>query len=608
MKSIFIHKDKFIEYLNKNKSKTTVIYYWLSIFTSAFIFLICNLIVQNKNVLLNSLIIELISLVLITLYFSILYLTKNKELGLYLIIIIILSGIFINPNIALILITVISFISLKLIIKNSNVIDVKNSAKYALVTALLLITLYNITSPQPFTQYISIINGVGSTDTLYHASISAMIKNHQTISTGLHGIIKTPYHSLSHSIFAGLSSISGMTIIETIEFSKWLLLVPLLIFSICSFCEKIYIQGESNKKWLITVVILVSFPLLLSSWNFWNNYFNSDSYLLSLILLMIGIERLIKKKLNGYDYIYIFLTLILMSFSKGSTGALYLILITVRLLMTEISNKKRIIIFLNLILIILIFFIYYINSIKNIKFDYFNFIIDYSTFKNYSYLAEKNYILNIIIFYVMHFLISIVSIIYIYKKNTYNYYYKLIIIISYLIGCISVAFLNIPGGSVYYISNIAFFVAMPILITELIQYLEIDKNKYYIILLIFSILLIKDQQEWNKNKVYLLNLNTNRNFINTLIEIRNNTKTNTIIIANKNYIKENITIFKDWKCKPYIFTAVTERPWINVFYSWNDCNYLYYSFGFYGLSPKNNIPTIEFVAPKNATFFFWPNK
>ncbi|MDR2947188.1 MAG: hypothetical protein LBV79_10650, partial [Candidatus Adiutrix sp.] len=52
-------------------------------------------------------------------------------------------------------------------------------------------------------------------DILYHASIASMIKNYGITSSGLHGLVDTPYHVLSHQLMAAISSLSGVGVLET---------------------------------------------------------------------------------------------------------------------------------------------------------------------------------------------------------------------------------------------------------------------------------------------------------------------------------------------------------------------------------------------------------
>lgn len=608
---------KFINYLKQanrlDDEDSSIKFFWLTSFTSIFILIICNSIVRNKDTLLNSLVIELATISILSIYFYINSITRNKELGLILIIILITSSLFINILIIYSIMTL-SFLSTYKIIKKSNFKNLKNTLKIALVSSLILVISYNSLSPTTFTQYISIINGIGSIDTLYHASVSAMIKNHQTISSGLHGLIYTPYQILSHSIFAGLSAITGISIIESMEIQKWLLLVPMVMYAICSFCEVLIKKSNKNINWVVTALLLSIFPIVLNGWSLWNNYFNSDSYLVSIILLMIGIQRLLKSSYSKYDYLYILVSFLLIISAKGSVGALYLVLSFCGILIININSKKKILGLLCISTFLCFMLVsYYINSIKTINLSFFDFYYKYSVNNIKPFNENENIIyifniLNIIVFLSAHFSMSLIGIILIIKSKNYNIKYLLFMSIALVLGIISVICLSIPGGSVYYISNISFFIAMPMMILRIssFDWASLNINYYLSLLVIILIFLIQDILEWDRYKKSLLSLESNRNFIYSLINIRNNTNVNSLVIADSSFLKNNTKLFNDWKCIPYIYVAISERPWVNIFNSWGNCNYQDYSSSFYGVNLKNNTPSIPVIEPKISNYVYWP--
>lgn len=103
-------------------------------------------------------------------------------------------------------------------------------------------------------------------DTLFHASIAAMIKNYGVVSTGLHGLVETPYHVLSHYFLAGISSLSGVGVLEVYGLGPQLFFIPLLLFGIVYLC----IVLDTNKStkdtytlWVLSCLALTIIPFLL---------------------------------------------------------------------------------------------------------------------------------------------------------------------------------------------------------------------------------------------------------------------------------------------------------------------------------------------------------
>src|ERR1700722_10186487 len=112
-------------------------------------------------------------------------------------------------------------------------------------------------------------------DTLYHASIAAMIKNYGVTSTGLNGLIETPYHVLSHALFAAISLASRAPVIEVYAVATWVLFAPLLIFSISASSLMIHRDErlDPSKIWYSVCALLVLAPLALGRCAVWDSYF-----------------------------------------------------------------------------------------------------------------------------------------------------------------------------------------------------------------------------------------------------------------------------------------------------------------------------------------------
>src|SRR6185437_13412747 len=160
------------------------------------------------------------------------------------------------------------------------------TAMAATATVTIVLTLNPYTS---FDMIARLHAGSVRLDTLYHASIGAMIKNYGVVSTGLNGLVPTPYHALSHALYAAVSLLSTQPVIEAYGVASWLLFAPLLIFSAtaCSvmLCGRRRIDAAA--AWIAACVLLTLAPAVFGSWGLWNSYFTSESYLVSLTLLLL---------------------------------------------------------------------------------------------------------------------------------------------------------------------------------------------------------------------------------------------------------------------------------------------------------------------------------
>src|SRR5690606_4242083 len=71
-------------------------------------------------------------------------------------------------------------------------------------------------------------------------------------------------------------------------------------------------------------------------------------------------------------------------------------------------------------------------------------------------------------------------------------------------------------------------------------------------------------------------------FISSLLELRTTTSINTLMKADSQAVAMNPV--QDCAARPFVFPAISERPWVGVFPDSSDCMYKNYGYGRYGLS------------------------
>jgi hypothetical protein len=122
-------------------------------------------------------------------------------------------------------------------------------------------------------------------DTLYHFAITQMIRHFGEASIGIDGVVPMRYHTGSHFLFARLSLLAGGEVPYAYPLFSHVLLVPLLIrtFVSVSLDAARVLDGTLNHRAAIVIAFL--FLLLYGSTD-WDPYLHSNSYLVSLVLLM----------------------------------------------------------------------------------------------------------------------------------------------------------------------------------------------------------------------------------------------------------------------------------------------------------------------------------
>ena len=171
-------------------------------------------------------------------------------------------------------------------------------------------------------------------DTLFHASIASMIKTYGAASLGLHGIVEHHYHVLSHRLFAVLSTLSGVPVLEIYGFLPILLLGPLLVTA-TTWCASRLSGTESaegvDRNWLVVCAVLALLKALpLEIWAVWDDYFVSESYNLSLVLFMLALPSIVTPKTSLLKLAGAGVLLLLAGLSKGSVGVFGLGLLWLR--------------------------------------------------------------------------------------------------------------------------------------------------------------------------------------------------------------------------------------------------------------------------------------
>lgn len=180
-------------------------------------------------------------------------------------------------------------------------------------------------------------------DTVFHASVAAMIKTYGVVSTGLHGLVPIDYHVLSHRLVAGLSSLSGVPVLEVYGIVPIVFLGPWLLFCCAWAAGRIGgSAAEPLRAWMAVCALLLVLALLpLERWAVWDSYFVSESYTLALGLLVLALPALASERPGAVPLAAAAVFIVAAGASKGSVGVLGLALLWVRALDWAIKGDRR---------------------------------------------------------------------------------------------------------------------------------------------------------------------------------------------------------------------------------------------------------------------------
>lgn len=454
-------------------------------------------------------------------------------------------------------------------------------------------------------------------DTLYHASIAAMIKNYGVVSTGLHGLIETPYHVLSHSLMAGLSRLSGTGVIEVYGVGTWVLFAPLLLFCVAACCVMLDRAGQLSIPlvWGSAAVLLSILPLLLGRWALYDSYFVSESYLVSLGIFLLGLGLLSKRRLTNVDLLLVVLTALLVANAKASVGLIYTGLWLTRLLWLRTDRWKMDLgaFLLSLLVVSWAVFDAAGASAGGMSLKPLGFIRSYSLWGSHL-SAVGNAVISgmmpsiktaslgsaaLLSFVLFHFLLSWILIVQvIYHQGLVGLIkaplgvYSMSAMAAGLLTAFTVA---ITGGSAYFFSNVAMFISLPSVVA-MMALVWGQSRKYATHLLGMGILvvsLISLPAYYKHSILFLAHFRSAESpLVAELLALKENAPLHFILKPRKGWLESNPVEY--CTAQPFVFPAVSERAWVGVIQSpVADCSYIHYGYDHYGLTSGNGRVGVE---------------
>jgi len=486
------------------------------------------------------------------------------------------------------------------------------------MAVIAVVTILGVTEPYTSFDMLSRLHaGDVNKDTLFHASIAAMIKNYGIASTGLQGLVETPYHTFSHVLMAGLSLISGLGVIEVYGVASWVFFAPILIFSITTLCAMLdrSRQLPLPLAWGLTAVLLVLMPFFFGSWAVWNSFFVSESYLVSLGLFVLGLAVLFKRQLSPSDLLLVLLLSALISNSKASVGLIFSGLWLTRLIFVRGSGVWREFAALMLATLALGWVVF--NSAKassgTISFGPLHLIETYTFLGNRLGIVASAIragtdvsILTVLLafvavssFFVLHFVPSwaVIGMTF-YRGSMPGVFrtplsvYSLAAVVA---GVLIVSAFAMPGGSAIYFSNVAFFVSLPGLVAMLATGMERlgGNQRWMLIFGVFLVSLLGFKSFYQASAFnHRHSAHKENDLINALSRLRNTSALQTVLRPSPDALASNPV--KDCTAQPFVFPAVSERPWVGVINADpGSCAYIYYGYSQYGITPGKQGASIE---------------
>ncbi len=471
-----------------------------------------------------------------------------------------------------------------------------------------------------------------SQDSLFHIAISAMIKNYSIPSTALSGFVPIYYHVLSHRLFAAISVLSGSSVIETYGVVLRVVFSPMIYLYLVWLCAVLDRKAAVSVAlmWAVASGLLLTLPRIFGFWAVWDSYFGSESYAVGLSLLLAGMPCLFKKRWGMSDVFIVAVLALLAAQAKISVGAMFFGLIMLRALFLGETSRKELLLCLALSACALGWYVFETMAFmpegkSEVSFHLFYFLEKYSGWGRYlrKFRAElfengnidARYLVmaaaGVLWFFFVHFLFSWLLLARTLRSNR-----KFLSVFKdpltlYAVGCavagmLIVIFFNIGESAVYYFTNVALFVALPgavfffaHLFHDGAAILRGSRLRSAVFAVIMLLIVVVSGNRIVKSLAFQMQLHARivrqqSDFVNVLERLRDESPILTCFEASEAFMRTNP--IKRVSARPFVYPALSERPWLHVIVEEEDANYRYYGYQYYGISPSGRQETP--VAPR----------
>jgi len=481
-------------------------------------------------------------------------------------------------------------------------------------------------------------------DVAYHSAIAAMIKNHGTVSLGLHGLVELPYYALLHHFAALVSALSGRGTLEVWGVLVYIFCLPLLMFAGSYAALRASMRGLVVPfAWSLVCLALASpqFSVLVERLLALHFLYFSETYVLSTALLLLCVPLLLKGTFKWSDVLLAAATMFMVSYIKGATAAILAGLLGARWLVTERARFGPGLVAVISACVVFAAFIFGFTRMMQVSDGGLTTEVLHivrmgpgggavtealQRFGAGEYLGMPLLVraaASTLFFFATHFALSWIALFILVRRGGWLSLYtdpRAVLVWSSALGGIFFAFFfTSPGGiNIWYFTNAAFFVALPILIGVAAtgnEWMKTPQRQLVWMALLLVVILGASYKSYYRQSFLAplrRELPASDPFVAEMLNLREKTPVDAFLRADERAWLIEPTYHKDkpgrWPA-PFAFVALSERAWINIIrplvpgpsYAYKD-----WGFGFYGIDPATDRVTITPVVPAGSEVRDWP--
>jgi len=477
-------------------------------------------------------------------------------------------------------------------------------------------------------------------DVAFHAAIAAVIKNYGVVSTGLNGVVETPYYVLLHHFAALVSYLSGQGTLAVWGVLLYVFCLPLLIFAVCYAAAGIATRDcVMPVAWSLVCFVLVSPQLFVGKWMALQFLFFSETYVLSVALLLLGVPLLTKAVLRWPDVILAAVATAVIAYAKGTTAVIWVGLLGARWLISEKAKFGAGLAAAVCSLFVVAVFIFGVSksaeaSQGGLTTDILHIVrmgpggaavgevVTHAVNGQWPGIRVLfRAAASTLLFFATHFALSWIALALLAKRGGWRSLYTdplaVLVWSSALGGIFFAVFFTSPGGvNIWYFTSIAFFVALPTVIGMVVGLRGLRENpkvRFSAVAVVLLIILGTSYHAYYRQS-FLAPLRRELPgtdlFVAEMLALRRNTPTSTVLRAAKEawVIEPSYSGARpDQYPAPFVFVALSERAWVNIIRPLDSGGYPHrdYGFAFYGIGPTGFEDPVPAVIPDGAEIRDW---
>lgn len=560
-----------------------------------------NILISDKDVILDSFKILLVSVSIQILLFSVVKKTGNWLLGLLLVFLGLAGCAYLTAYALVGRVVGLAIVGV-VVVRFRKSFHVHPSNLPSPIIASILIGLFCIMCDRytSFNMFGRLSAGDVHQDTLFHASIASMVKTYGVFSTGLSGTVPVSYHVFSHVLFAGISNLSGVSVFQTYGIATTVVFAPIFVILISAISAGI---GNANRIYLksvVSVACLSMLPVWLGAWGVWlHNWIASESNLVGLCILfaviLSCIDELHSDGLSSkYSVLGYGTAAFLSTCSKGPIGiASILSLFALFMARRTASNFLKVGVttvgFLSALLIV--------AGDAGASVRLLSFLVTHTKgghrllalFQHEPNLVGVSLGLFVLLLSItIHFSGPFFLLILLKSKATKSLqtYWRTFIVCTVTVGLLAVLLLFVGGGSESYFSNIPWYFCIPVISAYTVDRVCGLTKKQQIAVgiagfFVTSITLFKNRQLMLRTMAVQRICYTKNDFIDSLGTYRSAEYDEFLSISNNLPKGENP--IQRCTARPFVYPAVSEKAWTGLIESNSiPCTYDGYGYRSYG--------------------------